>query len=355
MAKKSALTAYAYDLPEALIASTPLEERDSSRLFVYDTLADTVTLDSFCSLPDMLPANSLLVFNDTKVIPARLDLRKETGGRVECLLLMNELREADEAVRALADRKLVIGQKVFCGPAHSFTVSGQDENVFLLTPDFPMRDLPELLDRFGHTPVPKYLGRPGLSESQLRERYQTVWAKNPASIAAPTASLHFTQRLRKELEDKGIDSATLSLHVGLGTFAPVTEENLRDKRLHRERYFIPAETSRKIMEARGSGRRVVAVGTTATRALESAADMLLSSGGEGDVLGETSLFIMPPFRFRLTDAMITNFHLPQSSLMCLVDAFLKQKAARRTLLDLYSIAVCEKFRFYSFGDAMLIK
>ncbi|MGE5392284.1 MAG: tRNA preQ1(34) S-adenosylmethionine ribosyltransferase-isomerase QueA [Candidatus Saccharibacteria bacterium] len=347
------LSEYDYDLPAELLASRPIEPRDSSRLFVYDTGKDQIYIDAFSNLAAHLPAGSLLVFNDTKVVPARVDLRKETGGKVECLFLVNEMQPGDRRVKILADRRITAGQKLTAGPGYDFEVVSQDGKLFVLELKFDPERLEDLLGRKGRTPVPKYLGETGLSEELLRARYQTMFAARPASVAAPTASLHFTPQVMEKFGARGIETARISLHVGLGTFAPVTEDDLQKKRLHTEIYRIPAESRDRIAAAKKTGRPVVAVGTTSARALESAA--VQPGSGSGEVSGETSLFIYPPYRFRTVDALVTNFHLPQSSLMCLVDAFLKHKQAGKNLVNLYQVAIREKFRFYSFGDAMLIK
>ncbi len=371
--------AYNYTLPEELVGTKPAEPRDSARLFVYDTGSDKVSFDIFANLDKYLPKKSLLVLNDTKVVPARVTLYKETGGKVIALFLMNEYRGGD-SVRVLLDRGTSIGAMLCfgtpphlstavdrCGgkeePSRRLQVVGQEENVFILKPEFAVELLPRLLEQYGAMPLPPYLKGVTLSETELRSRYQTVFASRPASVAAPTASLHFTPRVFEKLEGRGIETAYVTLHVGLGTFAPLTSENLKTGTLHFERYEVPEESARKIQQAKNEKRNIVAVGTTAVRTLESSAFKILANldgrrdllkGDKEDISDETNLFIKPPYEFKLVDSLITNFHIPKSSLMMLVDAFLQHKKAKRSILDLYKIAIAEKFRFFSFGDAMLI-
>lgn len=340
--------AYDYTLPEELVGIKPAEPRDSARLFVYDTASDTVSFDMFANIDKYLPRQSLLVLNDTKVVPARVTLYKETGGKVVALFLMNEYQGGD-SVRVLLDRGVALSAPLYFDrdkSKHRLQVVGQEENVFILKPEFAMELLPKLLEQYGAMPLPPYLKEVTLSERELRSRYQTVFASRPASVAAPTASLHFTPRVFEKLEGKGIERAYVTLHVGLGTFAPLTAENLKTGTLHFERYEVSEESVRKIQQAKKEKRNIVAVGTTAVRTLESLA--------KGNSSGETNLFIRPPYDFKLVGSLITNFHIPKSSLMMLVDAFLQHKKAKRSVLNLYKIAITEKFHFFSFGDAMLI-
>ena len=357
---------YHYNLPESLIARQPAEPRDAARLFVYDTARDKVTFDTFANLGAHLPQKSLLVLNDTKVIPARVVLKKETGGKIEVLFLVNEWRhENGEPIPALVDRKITVGARLFFDEPNTkkfFTVAQQDENIFYLDPNFPPNDLFALLNKKGITPLPKYIKNTGLDEATLREKYQTVFGKNPASVAAPTASLHFTERLLARLEKQGVQKTFVTLNVGLGTFAPVSAENLAHGTLHTELLTIPARSRTAIVAHKLSDKPVIAVGTTVVRTLEAEATKILScknanedtKAALGDIVDATQIFIHPPYDFKMVDAMVTNFHLPDTSLMMLVQAFLEHKGARRELVDLYAIAIKEKFRFYSFGDAMFI-
>lgn len=366
---------YDYRLPPELIAQVPATPRDSARLFVYDTASDTVTFDTFRHIGRYLPHNALLVFNDTKVLPARLFLRKESGGKTEVLLSLNELRPGDTTVRGMVDRKLSVGTKLYfsrglaSGKVVYLDVVGQDEQYFIFKPSVPIEELPKLLLREGHTPIPPYIKHSPLSERTLRARYQSVLANEGTSVAAPTASLHFTKRVLADLAKHHITHAEVTLHVGAGTFAPITEENFRTKRLFTEYCEVSAKTARTINSALRSGRPVFPVGTTALRTLESFAIQsaepvrraTLRNRCEGWPFatldsGEkaTNIFIFPPYEFQIASGLITNFHVPKSSLMLLVDALLLHKQAKRRILELYEIAIKEKFRFYSFGDAMLI-
>jgi S-adenosylmethionine:tRNA ribosyltransferase-isomerase len=346
------LADYDYHLPEELIAQKPIEPRDNAKLLVYDTAADKVSIDTFLNLDQYLPSPSLLVFNNTKVLPARLTVHKETGGKVELLLLVNEFTDQDEYVKALSDRKIIPGQILRLDQEHTFTVSGQDEKIFFLKLNFDRSLLPSLLLEYGITPIPKYLGETALAEDQLRLRYQSMFAEKPASVAAPTASLHFTDRVMNKLRDKNVKPAHVTLHVGLGTFSPVTEQNISQRKLHEEYFDISGADADAIASYKKEGKPIVAVGTTTVRTLEAVGKKLLDS--PASVNDKTDLFIYPPYDFQIIDGLITNFHLPQSSLMCLVEAFLQNKKSQKKLLELYEIAIQNRFRFYSFGDAMLI-
>jgi S-adenosylmethionine:tRNA ribosyltransferase-isomerase len=344
------LEAYDYSLPADLVAASPAEPRDSARLFAYDAKSGKVSYDTVANLADKLPAGALLIMNDTKVLPARVDATKETGGRVELLLLVNEYAGTG-TLRGISDRKIVPGQKLYLDPSHALVVVGQEENIFLFEPQFPPSELPALLMEIGRTPLPKYIGETGMDESALRERYQTVFAKSPASVAAPTASLHFTEKVFESLAKKNIDVAFLTLHVGMGTFAPVRPENIEQGKLHEEWYEVTEATARKIRDSKKEGRPVIAVGTTVLRTIESAAGSIMEGKG---AKGKTDIFIYPPYAFKVADGLMTNFHVPKSSLMCIVDAFLGFKKSPKGIVELYGDAIRERFRFYSFGDSMLI-
>ncbi len=341
-----------FELPERLIASAPAEPRDSARVFVYNTASDAISFDVFKNLGKYIPENSLLVLNTSKVVPARVEVRKETGGKVELLLLLNELRPGETEIKSIADRKLVVGQQLSFPGGEKLEVIRQEEQFFYMKPLFPIGQIFGLLEAHGITPIPKYIGATALNESELRARYQSVFAENPASVAAPTASLHFTPELMRDLEKRGNAFAELSLHVGMGTFAPVSEGQMKEGRLHREWFEIPRETVKMIQKHKG--KPIIAVGTTAMRALESAKETLMSDVAVADIANNTEIFIRHPHHFGVATALITNFHIPKSSLLMLVDAFLRDKGAKRSILELYTIAIKEEFRFYSFGDAMLI-
>ncbi len=342
---------YNYHLPSELIANAPTKKRDAAKLFVYNTKTDEIHFDTFLHIGTYLPKPSLLIFNNTKVVPARLWLTKETGGKIEVLLMMNELRPGDTCIKGIVDRKILPGAKLFFKNGTMLTVERQEEQFFFFTPSIPLSELWKLLEDEGVTPLPPYIKDSPLSETVLRTEYQSVLAKYPASVAAPTASLHFTTDLLKKLEQEKIERAEVTLHVGAGTFAPIDEDNFREKKLFTEYYDIALESAEKINAAKKNGTPVIPVGTTALRTLESAAIKkgVLESGTRG-----TNIFIYPPYEFQIADGLITNFHVPKSSLMLLVDAQLKHKRAKRNILALYEIAKKEKFRFYSFGDGMLI-
>ena len=350
------LSKYNYILPKELIADKPANPRDSSRLFVYDTKKDEIIFDVFSNLDKYLPKDTLLVFNNTKVLPARVILKKEKeinsergGGKVEVLFFVNELLPGDKIIKGLSDRKIIPGKHLYFPDGKKLKITDQDERFFFFEPDFDIRELPDLLFKYGITPIPKYIDNTTLSEDELREKYQSVFAEKPASVAAPTASLHFTKNVLEKIKNKGIDSAFVTLNVGMGTFAPVSEKNFIEGRLHEEYCEINNDELVKIR----SNRDITAVGTTSLRALETFSEEVLGTDNE-DLFKNTDIFIYPPYNFKLAKHLITNFHLPESSLMCLVDAFLQFKGAKRNIAELYDIAKKEKFRFYSFGDAMVI-
>ncbi len=332
-----------YDLPESFIAQEPVEPRDSARLMVLDRATGEITHAIFRDIGRFLRPGDLLVANRTRVIPARLFARKiPTGGKVELLLLR---REAPGQWQAL-----VRGRGLTEGKRLALDDDLEAEIVAVL--DGPVRrvrfsrPLDDTLNRLGQVPLPPYIHRP----LENPERYQTIFAREAGSAAAPTAGLHFTDRLLDELQAQGIGFATVTLHVGLDTFAPVKEDDPREHKIHTEWCEVSAETAAQINRTKAAGGRIVAVGTTTVRTLETAA----LHAPEGQVvapwIGDTDLFILPGFRFRATDAMITNFHLPKSTLVMLVSAF----AGRERILHAYEIAKQEGYRFFSFGDAMLI-
>jgi len=345
------LKKYDYFLPKELIAQEPSRPRDQARLLVYKKDKKSpqegrnVFLDTFKNLNKYLPPHSVLVFNKTKVIPARLFLKKETGGRVALLYLKKD--KTGKKIEALANKKLKIGTKLFLNSKISFTVISQKEKIYSLRINSRSSlDILKILEKYGHTPLPPYIKNPPLSEKELREKYQTVFAQKIGSVAAPTASLHFTKRLLKKLKKSGHKIAYLTLHVGLGTFAPLSEENLKKNQLHPEWYEIDKKTAQFLNQAKKEQKPIIAVGTTVVRALESAAT------GEKIIKthGYSRLFIKEGYRFKFIDGLITNFHLPRSSLLMLVAALV----GRKNLLKLYQIAIKERFRFFSFGDGMLI-
>jgi S-adenosylmethionine:tRNA ribosyltransferase-isomerase len=328
-----------YYLPEASIAQTPVEPRDSSRLLVLHRDTGQIEHRLFRDVLDYLSTGDLLVLNQTRVIPARIFARKETGGRVELLLLRRLDSLAWEAL--VGGKGLRIGKRVRVegGPEAEIVeiLDGSERLIRFAEPIEPY------FSKVGHVPLPPYIHE----KLNDPERYQTVYAHEPGSAAAPTAGLHFTPRLLEELQAKGVKIAYVTLHVGLDTFAPVTEDNPEEHKIHTEWCELPQETANLINETKQANRRIVAVGTTSVRTLESAA---VGRDNISPYMGPTSLYILPGYEFKIVDVMITNFHLPRSTLLMLVSAF----AGREKILETYQTAISEGYRFYSFGDAMII-
>jgi len=341
-----ALADYDYTLPPEAIAQEPLAERDASRLLVLDRARDGLEHLAFHELADRLAPGDLLVLNRTRVFPARLVGRRPSGGRAE-LLLLRRLADPEWDAFVRPGRRLRAGERVVVAPDLEVVILSE-----ALAPDGRRRvrletagELDAVLDRVGHVPLPPYIRRPDRPAD--RERYQTVYAHEAGSVAAPTAGLHFTPRLLERLAAQGVECAELVLHVGPGTFRPVAVADVREHRVAAEPYTLPAATAAAVARTRARGGRVVAVGSTAVRTLETTAR------DDGEVepgSGETALVIVPGFRFRATDALVTNFHLPRSSLLLLVSAF----AGRERVLAAYAEALRLGYRFYSYGDAMLV-
>ena len=332
-------TEFHYDLPAELIAQQPLPERTASRLQVLD--GDSTEDRRFSDLPGLLRAGDLLVLNDSRVIRARLRARKSTGGQVEMLLeRITGARTATAQIRA--SRSPGDGTELTLANGSSVRVLGRQGSLFRLQFD---TDIEPLLEAHGEVPLPPYIRRSAGAED--RARYQTIYARDDGSVAAPTAGLHFDAELLQALRERGVETAFLTLHVGIGTFAPVRTQRIEDHRLHSEWCRVTPELCAQIQRARQQGGRVVAVGTTTVRALESAA----ADGPLQPFDGETSHYIRPGYQFRVVDALITNFHLPESSLLMLVCAF----AGRERMLAAYRHAVAQRYRFFSYGDAMLIE
>ncbi len=328
-----------YSLPASFIAQTPLEPRDSSRLLVLHRDSGQLEHRIFREIGEYLNPNDLLILNRTRVIPARIYARKPTGGRVELLLVRRRDLLRWEAL--VGGKGLRVGSRIRVedGPEALIVemLTGSERLLLFSEPIEPY------FPKVGHVPLPPYIHET-LTDP---ERYQTVYAREPGSAAAPTAGLHFTSRLLDELQAKGVKIAYVTLHVGLDTFAPVTEDNPEKHKIHTEWCELPQETADAINQTREAGGRVIAVGTTSVRTLESAA---VGRDSISSYTGPTSLFILPGFQFKLVDAMVTNFHLPKSTLIMLVSAF----AGREKILETYETAIKEGYRFYSFGDAMLI-
>ncbi|GBD34474.1 S-adenosylmethionine:tRNA ribosyltransferase-isomerase [bacterium HR35] len=345
---------YDYNLPEELIAKEPAKPRDFSRLFIYSVKEDKILFDKFFNLDKYLSKDCFLVFNNTKVLPSRIEMIKETGGKIKILFLINEIIYSRiNKIRGIVDRKLEVGQKVYFPEKKKFLIAiSQEKNIFTFEINFDFQEFLKLLNTYGEAPLPPYLKKTPLTKQEAKKKYQTIFAKKEGSVAAPTASFHFTQRVLNKLKKKKIKHFFVTLHVGLGTFSPVTEKNIKKKKLHQEYWEINEDVYQQILKLK-KNKKLIAVGTTTTRLLETIARKKLKFKNK-KAIGTTELFIFPPFEFKLVDGLITNFHLPKSSLMMLVEAFLQFKNSKRHLKELYEIAIKNKFRFYSFGDAMLI-
>jgi S-adenosylmethionine:tRNA ribosyltransferase-isomerase len=335
-------TDFHYELPTELIAQAPLEKRSSSRLLCFDRQSGELNDRVFSDLPALLNPGDLLVFNNTEVIPARLYGSKASGGRIEILVerLLNK-QECLAQVRASKSPKP--GGYLLLEDGSELLVLGREDGFFHL--QAAAGDLMGLLQGLGHMPLPPYITR---EDTDLdRHRYQTVFAETPGAVAAPTAGLHFDQALLGQLKDAGIESTTVTLHVGAGTFQPVRVDNIEDHHMHAEWLEVSQSTCDAVDTAKARGGRVVAVGTTAVRSLETAAQGGLLEPYSGD----SRIFIYPPYQFRVVDAMITNFHLPESTLLMLLSAF----AGREQTSAAYQHAVKQRYRFFSYGDAMLVQ
>lgn len=335
---------FEYELPTELIAERPLEQRSASRLLHLDAAAGRLADLRFGQLPDLLRPGDLLVFNDTRVFPARLYGVKASGGKVE--MLVERILDARRVLAHVrASKPLRAGGELqFEGGVRAVVVERRQDLYELVFPDAGAGTVLELLERHGHVPLPPYIARADTCED--RARYQTVYARVPGAVAAPTAGLHFDAPLLERLEARGVATAWVTLHVGAGTFQPMRVEELDLHRMHSEWAEVPEQTVRAVAETHERGGRVVAVGTTSVRALETAA----AGGALRPFRGETALFIRPGYPFCCVDALITNFHLPGSTLLVLVAAF----AGYAATLDAYRHAVAARYRFFSYGDAMLI-
>jgi len=343
-----------YDLPADLIAQAPAAARDASRLMVLDRATGCVAHRRFTDLPDLLRAGDLLVVNDTAVIPARFDCRRRTGGRIEGLFCREDAPGKWEVMLKGAARCRTGEALTFVGDESVRAVleSRVGEGLWRVRID-PAIGAMDLLGRIGRTPLPPYIRRPGpMRDADDRRAYQTVYAARPGAVAAPTAGLHFTPEVFSALARRGVERAAVTLHVGLGTFAPVKAERVEDHRMHAEWYELGPGAADAVARARRRGRRVVAVGTTSVRVLEAVA----AAGPIGPASGWTDLFIHPPATFAVADAMLTNFHLPRSTLLMLVSAFAAPGATDGIAMirAAYAQAVPQRYRFYSYGDAMLI-
>ena len=338
------LTEFDYNLPEELIAQTPVEPRNSSRLMVLDPVDETIEHRHFYDLKEYLEPGDTLIFNDTRVMPARLlGWREGTGGKVEVFLLRRIDGDTWETL-VKPGRKAREGQVVRFSDELTCTVQDSTDFGGRIVTFHYEGIFEEILDRLGETPLPPYIHEK-LEDS---ERYQTVYSREKGSAAAPTAGLHFTKEQMAELKDMGVNLGFVTLHVGLGTFRPVSVDNIEEHVMHKEYYSISQETADLIKATKAAGKRVIAVGTTSIRTLESAATSVGEINGRTDW---TNIFIYPGYEFKIVDGIITNFHLPKSTLIMLISAF----AGREFVLKAYETAVKEKYRFFSFGDAMMIK
>ncbi len=333
-----------YDLPEELIAQTPLEPRDSSKMMVLDRNNGNITHKHFYNIIDMLNAGDCLILNDSRVLPARIfGIKEGTGATVEFLMLRQVENNTWETLckpgkKAKVGTRFIFGDGIMTGTVRDITEEGNR------IVDFNCNEsIYTALDKIGQMPLPPYITEK-LSD---KERYQTVYSNELGSAAAPTAGLHFTKELLQKIKDKGVNIGYVTLHVGLGTFRPVKVDEITDHKMHSEHYVIPQETAKLIKETKENGKRVIAVGTTSCRTLESVAEK------HGEIVacdGHTDIFIYPGFEFKVLDGLVTNFHLPESTLIMLVSAF----CGYENTMNAYKVAVDEKYRFFSFGDSMMI-
>jgi len=338
------LSDFYYDLPDELIARYPAQKRTDSRLFCLDKNNGAIKHSRFADILNFINPNDLLVFNDSRVIPARLYGHKLSGGKIE--ILVERILDAHRVLAHMrSNRTPQPGSKLIFGEDETIEVNllGRQNDLFEL--EFVTEEnVVEILETIGHVPLPPYINRE--DEITDHERYQTVYAKHKGSVAAPTAGLHFDESLIQAFKNKGVDLAFLTLHVGAGTFQPVREEIITNHKMHAELIDVKQEVCDKVIAAKKRGGRVIAVGTTTVRSLETAT----SEGEIKPYFGDTNIFIYPGYAFQCVDAMVTNFHLPESSLLMLISAF----AGHKNVMHAYQVAIQEKYRFYSYGDAMLI-
>jgi S-adenosylmethionine:tRNA ribosyltransferase-isomerase len=338
-----------YPLPKSLIANSPTKPRDHSRLMIIDRKTGKITHNKFYEIGNYLGPNDVLVLNKTKVFPARIFGKKESGGKVEILLHKNIDKFTWEA---LTKPGIKVGQKVIMQGV-TLQVSERHDEISIVRFDISKNKLIEKLQTIGITPLPPYIHSTD-PEKDLRREYQTVYAKSVGSVAAPTAGFHFTDKLLAKLKRKGVQIEYVTLHVGMGTFAPVKTKTLEKHVIHEEEFFVDKSTFERLNRAKKSGKRIIAVGTTSTRVLETVSPKKLS--------GSTNIFIYPPYKFQFIDGLITNFHLPKSTLLALISAFVSSPNTKEKFKDFetsltgkaYQKAMADKYRFYSFGDACFI-
>lgn len=346
------LTDYSYHLPQSRIAQRPAHPRDHSRLLILDRKKDKLAHKHFYDLPSLLNKGDVLVLNNTKVFPARLlGEKKGTGGKVEIFLLKEAGKDCTWEV-LIGTKKPRIGLEININKKLKGKVVGQKDNsVWLITFNTTSSEFIKIIEKIGHTPIPPYISIPKskVKNQKLEKEYQTVFAKERGSVAAPTAGLHFTPELLKKLKKKGVQIEYITLHVGLGTFEPVKVKKIKDHKMHEEWAEIDKETTYRLNKAKKEGRRIIAVGTTSVRTLEA----LNSRGAINRARAKgtwVNIYIFPGYKYKFVDAMITNFHLPKSTLLMLVSAFVD----RKRILKSYEIAIKKGYRFYSFGDAMML-
>lgn len=340
------LSDFYYELPKELIALYPQAERSASRLLCLDREFGEITHRTFSDFPDLLTSDDLIIFNNTKVMPARLYGQKTTGGKVE--LLIERITDTHSALCQIrASKAPKPGTKISIADDVWLEVTGREDSFFLI--DSGAKPLLALLDQYGHMPLPPYIERD--DEAFDRDRYQTLFAERPGAVAAPTAGLHFDEPLLQAIRDKGVAIGYVTLHVGAGTYQPVRVDDINDHKMHSEYLEVDELVCEQIRACRDRGGRVIAVGTTCVRSLETAALKAEEKGLDiAPYAGDTDIFLYPGKRFRCVDAMVTNFHLPESTLLMLVSAF----SSREIILAAYDEAIKEKYRFFSYGDAMFI-
>lgn len=341
------LSDFSYELPDELIARFPTKERTASRLLCLDGNSGEVRHSKFTDLLKMIQPNDLVIFNNTKVIPARLLGQKASGGKVEVLVerVLDEHRVLAHVRSSKSPKK---GSKLILEGALEAEMEDRQESLFVLR-FLHDESVFSLLEQYGHMPLPPYIDRS--DELSDRDRYQTVYAQKSGAVAAPTAGLHFDDQMMNTLKEKGVDVAFVTLHVGAGTFQPVRVENITEHKMHSEYAEVPEEVVKAIEKTKSKGGRIIAVGTTSVRSLESAAQWALKNKKPFSAFsGETEIFIYPGYEFQVVDALITNFHLPESTLIMLVSAF----AGKENVMGAYQQAVEQKYRFFSYGDAMYI-
>lgn len=339
-----------FELPETLIAKYPAAQRTASRMLGLNGMSGEITHFQFTDIVDLIEPGDLLVFNNTRVIPARLFGQKESGGKVE-VMLERVLSDNTALAHIRASKSPKEGSKLMLEGGVHVSVLGRNDALFHIAFDVSehgKKSIFELLEQYGHMPLPPYIDR--ADEDSDKERYQTVYNEKPGAVAAPTAGLHFDDVILQKLKNKGVNTAFVTLHVGAGTFSPVRVDNIEEHQMHAEYVEVTNDVVEKVKQTKANGKRVIAVGTTSVRSLESAA-RACEKDVIGSFLSDTNIFIYPGFKFKVVDCMLTNFHLPQSTLMMLISAF----AGRENVMGAYQQAIENEYRFFSYGDAMFIK